>query len=347
MTRKTLRGVLRVMATRDVALLVGAAACIAVCMFSPPCPAAPKSSQAETSAARAGFEVQAPFSDFYVAADLGPVPELPLPVGGLTFLPGDPDTLLIAGSVLRSSSGVYSIGVERDFAGHITGFSGRPAHFADTGYADGDMEYGPSGVLFLGCYETNQLMQVKPGSAVADKVIGMGPFGVAYGACGLAFVPDGFPGEGQFKVVSWDGGEWYTVSLAPDRTGTFDVTSATLETQIEGGPVGLVYVPPGYPLFPDLASVLVCGFLGREISAYEVDTNGDPVPGTRRLFMAGAASGVEGAEVDPLTGDFVFSTFHDGNVSVVRRITSSPLKIWRDDGRSLRLPGSELDGAAD
>jgi len=341
MARKALRGALRVVATRDVALLAGVAACIAVCVFSPLCPAAPKCPPPEDP------PIQAPFSAFYYATDLGPVPQPPsLLAGAVTFLAGDPDTLLIARPDPETWD-IYSIGVQRDATGHIVGFSGTPAFFASTGYGNGDMDYDPSGILFLGCCATNELRQIKPGSAAADKVIDMAPFGVADAVSGLGFVPEGFPGAGQFKVVSWDGGEWYTVGLAADGLGTFDVTHATLETQIQGGPAGLVYVPSGYPLFPGQGGLLVSEYSAGEIAAYELDADGDPLPETRRSFITGLDGGPAGAVFDPVTGDFVFSTYGNPRVLVVRRVTPSPLKTWRHGGRSLGVPDTEPGGAAD
>ena len=44
------------------------------------------------------------------------------------------------------------------------------------------------------------------------------------------------------------------------------------------------------------------------VSSYEVDANGDPIPSTRRTFIDGV-TGAQGAAIDPLTGDFLFSTY--------------------------------------
>jgi hypothetical protein len=45
-----------------------------------------------------------------------------------------------------------------------------------------------------------------------------------------------------------------------------------------------------------------------QIGVYEVDSNGNPVKATRQAFITGL-SGAEGAAIDPVTGDFLFSTF--------------------------------------
>ena len=71
------------------------------------------------------------FSNDYTCADLGSVPGLPPSYGGLTFKAGDPGTILIGGSANTAGGKLYSIGVVRDGAGHVTGFSGVATIFAD------------------------------------------------------------------------------------------------------------------------------------------------------------------------------------------------------------------------
>jgi hypothetical protein len=109
-------------------------------------------------------------------------------------------------------------------------------------------------------------------------------------------------------------GNWYDVTLTPDGSGTFDV-AATFVATIGFGPEGVIYVAAGNP---DIAtdSILVSEYSGGSVSVYESDANGDPVVATRRLFMTGL-SGAEGAVIDPVTGDFLFSTFGGGNRVIV------------------------------
>ncbi|MFQ6026904.1 MAG: hypothetical protein ACE5Q6_05240 [Dehalococcoidia bacterium] len=261
--------------------------------------------------------VEAPFDSDYVNIDLGSVPGLPTPYGGLTFLAGDPDTILIGGNANNADGLLYSIGVVRDVDNHITGFSGSATFFADAANNDGGVVYGPGGVLFLARYPNNEIGQTKPGSAITDKIVDLTPLGVTPSPGGLNFVPAGFPGAGQLKSVSWAGGQWYTLAYAADGTGTFDITGATLETTITGGPEGLVYVPPGSPVFDDLGlDLLVSEWSAGNVVAYGIDNNGDPIPATRTVFISGL-SGAEGAVIDPLTGDFLFSTFEGGDRVVV------------------------------
>jgi plastocyanin len=171
-------------------------------------------------------------------------------------------------------------------------------------------------VLFLARYSSNQVGQIRPGSTGTDKVVSLSSSAQSSG--GLNFVPPGFPGAGQLKVVSYDSGKWFTVTLAPDGAGTYDVTSEKHETTIVGGPEGFIYVPPGSPQFKPYDSLLVAESDAGKISTFEIDSDGDPEPATRREFITGL-TGAEGAAIDPLTGDFLFSTFGSSSHVIVVR----------------------------
>ena len=72
---------------------------------------------------------------------------------------------------------------------------------------------------------------------------------------------------------------------------------------------------------PGMGGVLISEYGTGTVSSYEIDLNGDPVPGTRRAFMTGLG-GAEGGTRDPVSGDFLFSTFGGGSrVVVVRGFT--------------------------
>lgn len=271
------------------------------------------------------------FAGSYTLTDLGSVPDVPPLYGGLTLKAGDTNTLLLGGNANAGTGALYSIGVTRDFDGHITGFTGSASFFADAAYNDGGVAYGPGGVLFLPRWPVNELGQTKPGSTITDKIIDLAPFGVASSAASLAFVPGGHNGAGLLKLVSWSGGEWYTLGIAPDGSGTYDVTSVTYNTSIGGGPEGIAYVPLSSPLFVN-PSVLVAEYSAGKVAAYETDANGDPILATRRTLVDGL-SGAEGAFIDPVTGDFLFSTFGGGN------------KVVRVSGFSVPPPVNTPDGA--
>lgn len=258
-----------------------------------------------------GVTIAPPFDTSYTLTDLGSVPGLPPSYGGLTFLAGDRNTLLIGGNANTVSGALYTIGVSRDAAGHIDGFTGTATFHASAPYNDGGVVYGSGGVLFTSRWPVNELAQYLPGSTTPDKVIDLAAFGVASSHAALNFVPVGFEGAGQMKLVSWSGGQFYTASFAPDGLGTFDVTAVTLETTLPGGPEGFVYIPLGSSEFGS-PSMLVSEYSANSIGAYEVDANGNPILATRRDFITGLA-GAEGAFIDPLTGDFLFSTFGGGD----------------------------------
>jgi hypothetical protein len=127
-----------------------------------------------------------------------------------------------------------------------------------------------------------------------------------------AFVPSGFAGAGKFKIASFSASTWFTGTLTPDGSGTYDLSVAK-NTTITGGPEGIIYVQgitnPGF-----LAdSVLVSEWQASKVGAYTIDGNGDPVLASRIDFIASGIVGAEGAVIDPLTGDFLFSTFGGGN----------------------------------
>jgi hypothetical protein len=267
----------------------------------------------------AGFAITlgVDFAADYTFADLGSVPGLPTPYGGLTLLPGDPNTLLIGGSANEPFGNLHTIGVTRDAGNHIIGFTGMATPFGTIGeFNDGGVVFGPGGVLFTAQWPENKLGQTAPGALDESRVDDLGPLGIGGSSiAALNFVPGGFPGAGQMKVVSWVDGNWYTVDFAPDGAGTFNLLSATLETQIPGGPAGFVYIDPGNPGF-GVHSVLVSDWSLNRVSAYEIDGNGDPIVATRRDFLLDL-EGADGAFIDPQTGDFLFSTLSFDGVDTV------------------------------
>lgn len=231
------------------------------------------------------------FSGSYTLNDLGSVPGVSPLYGGLTLLAGSSNTLLIGGFANTSNGTLYQVGVTRDAQGHINGFSGAASVFGAGPYNDGGLTYGPGGVLFASQWPVNMLSQYLPGSTSPDKVIDLGPFGVASSHAALNFVPTGFGGAGALKMVSWSGGQFYTANLAPDGLGTFNITSIVDELiSLPGGPEGFAYVPLGSPLFA-LPSLLVSEFSAGNVATYNVDSNGNPILGTRQDFITGLAGG--------------------------------------------------------
>ena len=256
------------------------------------------------------------FSGVYSIQSLGGVPGLPSPYGGLAFI--DNDTLLIGGRANLLEGRLYTIDVLRDGDGHISGFAGAAAQFGSVGeFNDGGVVFGPGGVLFTARWPENELGQTLPGDLDETRITNLTGLGIAPSPGGLMFVPAGLPGAGQLKLVSWEGGEWYTLSLAPAPDGTYDILAAVLGPTLPGGPEGIAYVPPGSPLFPN-PSVLISEYSAGNVAVYEVDGSGNPIVASRLDFVLGLL-GAEGALVDPVTGDFLFSTFLlDGGDEVLR-----------------------------
>lgn len=275
------------------------------------------------------------FSATYTLTDLGSVPSVPSNYGGLTFKFNDPNVIVIGGAANGPTGALYSIRVVRDGMGHITGFDGTAAYFADAAYNDGGVSYEPgSHVLFTSRWPVNQIGQLKPGSTLTDKVIDLGALGVGHSHAAVNFVPAGFPGAGRMKLSSYSGGQWYEAVLAPDGLGTFDITSVTPlpASNLVGAPEGFTYVPIGSPLFGATPTMIVSEYGAGQVSVYDMDSNGDPVAASRRLFMSGL-SGAEGAAIDPLTGDFLFSTFGGGSrVIRVSGFAVPPCCLGNSDG---------------
>jgi len=299
--------------------------------------------------------VSAPFAADYTLIDLAAVPSLPLPYGGLTFKAGDPNTILIGGSANTAAGLLYQIGVVRGADNHITGFTGAATALGSVGaFNDGGVVYGPGGVLFTSQWPENKLGQTKPGNTAEDKVIDLVPFGVAASHAALNFVPAGFGGAGTMKLVSWSGGEFYTAAYAADGSGTYDITSVTqvdldlttpgvIDT-LPGGPEGFVYITAGNPGFVANA-MLVSEFSAGNVVAYDLDADGNPLVATRRELVTGLV-GAEGAAIDPLTGDFLFSTFGAlvDRVVVLRGFTELPPSL--PEPASMLLFGVALAGLA-
>ncbi len=264
-----------------------------------------------------GFLIDPVFKNNYEVRDLGTAANVPTRYGGLIISRTNPNVLLIGGGANASTGAIYALPLQRDASRHIIGIAG-PGTLASEGpNNDGGMTYAPNGVLVYTRYSLNQLGFIKPGSTIVDKVAPLTPLRVASSVGGLQLVPAGHPGAGSWKVVSWSGGQWYDLTLAADATGTFDVTAATYRVTLSGGPEGIAYVPLGSPLFTD-PSVLISEYSAGKVSTYVVDALGNPVLASRREILSDLA-GAEGAAIDPLSGDFLFSTFGGQNKILVVR----------------------------
>jgi hypothetical protein len=270
-----------------------------------------------------GQTIEAPYDDDYSFADIGGPAGVPGPLGGLTVMAGDANTLLIGGAANTEDGAIYSIDVTRDGDGHITGFTGAASLVSDAPFIDGGLAYGPGGVLFFTQYPSNGVGQLEPGSSTPDRLIDLFALGVEGSVGALQFVPTGFPGAGSLKLATFDTNNWYDAAVSPDGSGTYDITGVTETADVSGGPEGIVYIAAGSPEFAD-DSMLVSQYSANKVVAYEIDADGDPVVASAQDFMTDL-SGAEGATIDPVTGDFLFSTFGGGDrVIVVQGFVAPP-----------------------
>ncbi|MDQ6860347.1 MAG: putative Ig domain-containing protein [Verrucomicrobiota bacterium] len=257
------------------------------------------------------------FANDYSLVDLGSAQGVPTNYGGLTLKSGDPNTLLLGGAANGASGAIYAIGVTRDANNHIIGFSGNASLFSTAPNIDGGLAYGPGGVLFYTGYPSNELGQIKPGSSTPDKVFSLSPLGVASSVGTVQFVAPGFPDAGAIRIASYNQGGFYSGTLTADGMGTFNLSGVAERTNTAAGPEGIVYVPAGAPVFSG-PSMLISEYSANRVSAYSLDANGIPVPASRQDFITGL-NGALGAYTDPITKDFLFSTYGGGNHVVAVR----------------------------
>lgn len=278
------------------------------------------------------------FAGNYTCNSLGTPGGVPSNLGGIAFL--DNDTLLVGGSANQAGGKIYTIDVTRDANNHITGFAGPATLFATAPYIDGGLAFGPGGVLFFTGYPNNTLGQIKPGSTTPDKIVTL-PSGLSSVGT-LAFVPEGFAGAGQLKIASYSNGRFYTATLSADGSGTYNVDSLSAAILIGGGPEGIVYVDGANEGF-GVDGMLIAEYGAGKIAAYDIDANGDPIVSSRRDFITGL-SGAEGALIDPLTNDFLFSTFGGGNQIVVVQGFEAPPPTGVPEPATLVLLAGGLAG---
>ena len=269
----------------------------------------------------------------YSYSDIGNNPAIPSPYGGVNFVLGEADTLLLGGSANNSAGVIMEVEITRDpVTNRIDGYTGTPVQFATAPYVDGGLVFGPDDVLFFTQFPVNTLAQLKPGSTAPDRVDDLNALGITNSVGACFFVPPGFGGAGSFKIVSFNTGDWYDADVVPDGAGTFDITNVTLTVPgLFGGPEGIVYIQGGNPGFP-VDSILLSEWSAGSVGAYEIDANGDPIASTRRDFLIGL-TGAEGALIDPITGDFVFSTFGGGDRVVVVHGFTTPQTYCKRKGQ--------------
>lgn len=259
---------------------------------------------------------------FRYSAQLQPgVPAIPISYGAVTIDPANPNRLVMAGSVKGSGGALYAVNVNRDASQRIAGLTGVATRFASTPGVDAGAAFGPGSVLFYSIYAGSagiDVGMIKPGSAATNKTVDIVPSTPG----SLGFVPPGFPGAGKLKLLTYLG-RFNTVPFTPDNSGTFNLSSAVLETSL---PLlqptgGFAYVKGGSPGFA-VDSLVVAELQAGVITAYEVDVNGNPKPATRRVFFSDPSflTAPIGLHIDPVAGDLIVTTAA-GSSSAIYRIS--------------------------
>jgi hypothetical protein len=139
-------------------------------------------------------------------------------------------------------------------------------------------------------------------------------YGIASSVGSLALVPSGYPGAGNLIIASYNGAIVYNVPYTIDGSGQYILANKTAEVSVNGianGPEGIAYIPAGSLAFPNL-SMVISSYGDGTVVVFEVGAEGLPNTSTARQMVTGL-TGAEGAWIDPLTGDFLFSTFGGGN----------------------------------
>ncbi len=256
------------------------------------------------------------FGACYNIRSLGTPANVPANLGGINFMPGNPNVLLVGGAANGGNGALYAVPVTRDANNVITGISGPGVFYSSAVSIDGGVAIAPNNTIFVTTYSNNLLHQIIPGSGGPASTLDLGSFGVVPSTGTCQFVPAGFPGAGRLKIASYSVGYWYDFTISNPVLGVYTLTrNNAVEIVIGGGPEGIVFVGAGNPGFT-VPSCLVCEYVGGNVAAYDLDANGDPIPSTRRLMISGLG-GAEGGVRDPLTGSFIFSTFGGGNQIVI------------------------------
>jgi hypothetical protein len=270
-----------------------------------------------------GITLASPFAADYTCVDLGTLPAVPAPWGGFAMPAKDPTTLHVTGNARTAQGRLYSVSVGRNVDCHLTGFAGGFADIAEAPYNEAGVAYGPGGVLFLAQAVVNRLGELAPGSTTTSKLIDMGALGVAATMCGIVFVPTGFPGAGRLKLTNWPSpGHWYDAAYAKDAMGTYDITSVTPAVSLPNGVAGFVFIAGGNADFAK-DTVLVSEYDTGTVVAYDLTATGDPDPTTRKVFLSGL-TGAQGGVLDPVSGDFLFSTYSTARIIAVRGFQPPP-----------------------
>ncbi len=272
----------------------------------------------------------------YTLTDLGSVDQLPSRYGGLTIRPEQPNTLYICGYANDSPGKIYTVGLTRDaVTHHITGFDGSAIFYADAPDNDGGLFFAPNGTLLFTRYSMNHLGQILPDNTYVTTLLT--DFGISSSVGSIALVPSGYPGAGNMIIASYNAAVIYNVPYTIDGSGLYIFSNKTEEVSVIGianGPEGIAYIPAGSLAFPNL-SMVISSYGDGNVVTFDVGAEGLPVTTSARVMVTGL-SGAEGALIDPVTGDFLFSTFGGGDkvIRITGFVAPSAIGDQPDQGKA-------------
>lgn len=263
----------------------------------------------------------------YTLTDLGSITDLPAQYGGLTIRPEEPDILYIGGNANSGNAALYAVPLVRnESTNNITGFGGPATLVANTPNIDGGVVFASNGTLLFTRYSMNELGQILPDSSYIST--SLSTYGIASSVGSLAFVPESFPGAGNLIFSSYNASVLYQIPYSTEASGQFNLSEKVAEVSVSttaSGPEGIAYIPEGSAAFENF-SMVISSYSSGKVVVFEVDENGLPDPQTSRDMVIGL-TGAEGALIDPVTGDFLFSTFGGGNKVIVISGFEAPSSI--------------------
>ena len=266
--------------------------------------------------------VSPPFDSVYHVYDIGSVPGLPSTrYGGCLVDSHDPNVLYIGVDSEAANGTIWAVNVRRDGCGHIVGYNGVARHIADTPYVDANLFYGQGGLVLYTEWPVNHFAELRPGATMPALDNDLAMLGLHDSPGGAAFVPPGFGGAGELRMVGWPSNGWYHVPFTIDATGLYQLATATMTVTLPNGSGGFAYVPAGSALFAR-PSVVVAEW-SNSVSAFEVDASGDPIITTRRPFLTNLSL-AWGAYFEPVTGDYMFPTWGSNRLIIVQGFVAPP-----------------------
>lgn len=265
----------------------------------------------------------------YALFDLGSVTDVPINYGGLTILPDQPDVMYLGGAANQSNGAIYAIPLERDpVTNQIIGF-GTAQHYVDAPNIDGGIILTSESTLLFTQYPNNSIGQILPNDSYISTPLD--EFGVISSVGSSTIVPNGYPGAGSLILSSYNGSHIYNVLFSVGSSGQYSFGNSLDDVSVSGiatGPEGIAYVPIGSQGF-QVHSMLISAYDLGKVVAFEVGANGLPIPNTGKDLITGL-NGAEGAVIDPVTGDFLFSTFGGGNRIILVSGFSIPTNVEKE-----------------